>query len=572
MSEKEEIKQTAESPEETADTAKALQEYAEEEAAAAENSDSTDSKKKKKHERTPEEEKERALNSVKRRKKLKYGALATVITAVVIAIVVVVNIICGLLDSRFNWNIDLTSSGLYQIDEQTIGYLNQLNSDVKITVLADGSYFLENSTLKVVAETLTRFKTESNGHISVDYVDPNKNPEAISVYKQNYSGNLSVADVVVSSGELVRVVSFDDIIRQNQDFDYSTYSYNTTMTFVGEQSLISAIMGVTDLNPVKIGMIDQINGQSIYDERDSGSYQIMQTLLEKNNFEYESLDLATAELSADYDLLILCSPANDITEAQTEKLSNYLNNNNQYGKKLIYFGSAFKSGDTKNLDSFLELWGLSFGRSYVAEKNQSAAQVAALALSRGMAVGEIPVVKVNTDAEINAKYTATKLPVIAPLCCPITRLFEQNSGRNTYALLTTSDTCIEYPLDETSETFDADKAEQKSFDIAVLSESTFTSGSDTLKSQIIGIGSSYFLDYYIASSAGSYDNANYFITMLNTATGKENVLTIAEKSLDAKKITITDAQTNAIRMVTVFIIPLAVALIGIFVYVRRRNK
>lgn len=571
MSEKDEIKQTPETSEEASDTAEALKEYAEEEAAAAENGDA-DTKKKKKHQRTPEEEKERALNRVKRRKKFKYGTLSTIITLVVIAIVVVINVICGLLDNRFNWNIDLTSSGLYQIDDQTVEYLHQLNSDVKITVLADESYFLENSTLKVAAETLTRFKTESNGHITVDYIDPNKNPETVSVYKQNYNGELSVADVIVSCGELVRVIPFNDIIRQNQDFDYNTYSYNTTMTFVGEQSLISAIMGVTDLHPVKIGMIDKTGGQAIYDQRDSGSYQAMQTLLEKNNFEYESIDIATAELSADYDMLILCSPANDITEAQAEKLTNYLNNDNKYGKKLVYFGSAFKSADTKNLDNFLALWGLKFGHSYVAEKNESAAQVAAIALSRGMAVGEIPVVTANANAELNGKYTASKLPIIAPLCCPIERLFEQNSGRNTSALLTTSDTCVEYPLDETAESFDADKAGRKSFEIAAVSESTFTSGSDTLVSQVIAFGSSYFLDYYIASSAGNYDNANYFITVLNSATGKENVLTIAEKSLDAKKIAITDAQTKAIRNVTVLVIPLAVALLGIFVYVRRRNK
>ena len=37
-------------------------------------------------------------------------------------------------------------------------------------------------------------------------------------------------------------------------------------------------------------------------------------------------------------------------------------------------------------------------------------------------------------------------------------------------------------------------------------------------------------------------------------------------------MTITDSQANAIRNVTVFIIPIVVALIGIVVYVRRRNK
>lgn len=574
MSEKDEIKQTPESAEAqendaALDTAAALKEYAEEEAAgAAEPAASEDSgkkEKKKKSNRTPEEEKERALNSVKRRKKLKYGALATVITVVFVAIVVVINVICGVLDKRFNWNIDLTSRGLYEIDEQTVNYLHQLSDDVKITVLADENFFLENSLLKVAAETLTRFQTESNGHVKIEYIDPNKNPEIISVFKQNYSGDLEQADLVIENGDLVRVVSFDDVIRVDQSFDQSTYSYTKSYTFIGEQTLVSAIMGVTDLNPVTVGMIDMTNGSAIYDGRDAYNYQRILELLEKNNYNVVSVDIATAELGEEYDILMLCSPSNDLTEAQIEKLTAYLNNSGHYGKTMFYFGSPFKSANTENLDAFLELWGLKFGRAYAAEKNASAAQVATIALGT---VGEIPVVKVNADAEINANYEETNLPILAPLCCPIECLYGQNSGRNTYSLLKTSDTCVLYPLDDP----EATASEPQSSNVAVLADQTFSSGSMILKSQIVAFGSAWILDYRIGASAGSYDNANYFITLMNTATGKENVLTIAEKSLDQTKITITEAQATAIRNVTVFIIPLAVAVIGIFVYVRRRNR
>ena len=267
MSKKEEIKQELESAEKVS-AADALKEIAEEEqAAAASEEKDADSKKKKKHSRTPEAEKERALKSVKRRKKFKYGSLAAIITIVFVAIVVAVNLICGMLDERYNWNIDLTSQGLYQIDDQTVDFLHKLNDDVKITVLANEAYFLEDSNLKVLSETLTRFKTESNGHISVEYVDANKNPEAISVFKQNYTGDLQSGDVVIAKDDLVRVIAMSNggyrtngptsyLFEQNVSIDYSTYQQTSTLSFVGEQSLISAIMGVTDLNPVKIGMID----------------------------------------------------------------------------------------------------------------------------------------------------------------------------------------------------------------------------------------------------------------------------------------------------------------------------
>ncbi|MBR4201822.1 MAG: GldG family protein [Oscillospiraceae bacterium] len=595
MSEKDEIKQTPESadapekepetveaPEQAAenadapeefDTVKALREYAAEESEqAAETEKPEKTEKKKKRSRTPEEEKERALNSVKRRKKFKYGALATLITVVFVAIVVVVNIICGLLDKRFNWNIDLTSSGLYEIDEQTVEYLHKLNNDIKITMLADENIFQENSRFKVVAEIMNRFETESNGKIKIDYINPTKDPGAVSAFKQNYNGEFNQGDAVVQNGDLIRVVPFEDMIRTDQQFDQNTYSYVTNYSFVGEQSLVSAIMGVTDLNPVKIGMIDKVNGNYIYDQNDSFNFQRIQDLLDKNNYTMESVDISTAELTDDYDMLILCSPSTDLTEAQIAKLSDYLNNGGKYGRTLVYCGSPFKKGETKNLDDFLALWGISVGRSYAVETDDAKAQVATIALGGGQPFGGIPLVTVNPDASVNAGYQQTKLPILAPLCCPIERLYEQNSGRNTYPLLTTSDSCVLYPLDKTSDEFDVSKAEKQSVDVAVLADQTFTSGSETYKSQIVAFGSAWLFDYVIAGSAGSYDNANYFVTMLNTVTGKENVLTIAEKSLDVSQITVTDAQVKAIRTVTVLIIPLFVAVIGIFVYVRRRNK
>ena len=531
-------------------------------------------KKRKKRERTPKEEQERALNAVKRRKKFKYGALATAITLVVIAIVVVVNVICNVLDDRYNWNIDLTSSGLYQIDDKTVEYLHQLNSDIEISVMADESYFLDNSMLKVVDETLNRFKAESNGHITVGYYDLAKNPDIANSVKGDYSGELSLGDVVVKSGDLVRVVPFDDIIKTTQDMDYQTYSYTNKYSFIGEQSLVSALMGVTDLHPVKVAVINKTNGNAIYASQDEGCMEMLKNLLNKNNYNVTELDIATDALTDEYDLAVLCAPYNDLSESQISKISDYLNNGGTYGKDLIYLGSPYQQLTLPNVDAFLELWGLKVSPAIMYDSNDMTAQRVQTFLSYLSNVGaisEIPAVKA-TDDELNAGFTGSTLPVVAALCRPVEVLFESNSGRAVAPLLTTPDTCYLFPLGESSDNFDKDAAEKSAFNVAAYSTTTFTSGSDTYSGRVVAFGSAWFLDYVVGSSAAAYDNADYFVKMLNTLTGKESVLTIAEKSLDTTKITVTEAQGKAIRMVTVFCIPLAVALIGIIVYLRRRNR
>ena len=127
-------------------------------------------------------------------------------------------------------------------------------------------------------------------------------------------------------------------------------------------------------------------------------------------------------------------------------------------------------------------------------------------------------------------------------------------------------------MDEPADDYNMSTAEKGVFNVAVLAEQNFIANGDTFKSRLVAFGSPLFVDYFIGGSSGSYGNANYFITVLNNVSGKDNAITVASKSLDTTKISITELQAKTIRTVTVFAIPAAVALIGILVYVRRRNR
>ena len=75
-------------------------------------------------------------------------------------------------------------------------------------------------------------------------------------------GSFEQGDIVISCGELVRVAKFDDVLRQESSIDYTTYTQVVNYTFIGEQTLISGIMGVTDLNPIKVAVITKNNGNA----------------------------------------------------------------------------------------------------------------------------------------------------------------------------------------------------------------------------------------------------------------------------------------------------------------------
>ncbi len=547
--------------------AEALKDAAKEAADGAEKSE----KKPKKHQRTPEAERERALNKVKRRKKLKYGTLATVITLVVIAAVIMVNVIVSKLDKRYNWNIDLTSAGDYQIDEQTTDYLHQLKDDIRMVMLADEAQFDDYKELKVLSETLKRFQSESNGKITLEFIDPTKHPEVQNLYLQNTNETATTGSVIVKCGELVRLVPYTDLLTIDSDYDYTTGQQKSETKFIGEQSLISAIIGVTDLHPVKVGLINKTGGQALYHQNEQYCYQRLSELLKKNNFDATDIDIANDEISADYDFVILCSPCNDLTEAQIKKLSAFLNNDGKCGKSMVYFATPFVLTEQKNLGNFLAEWGVAVENAVIVESDDAKGQIVNTSLQQ-LPLSNIPVVTYNPDALLNANYKPSAVPIVTPYHCSIRTLFEENSGRNTYPLLTTSQTAALMPLDATAESFSMDKAEKGVFNVAVETDMNFIAGGETFKSRLVTFGSPLFVDYFIGGSSTSYDNSNYFITMLNTLSGKDNPITIASKTLDPAKITITEAQAKMIRTVTVFVFPAVVALIGILVYIRRRNR
>lgn len=570
MSNNEEKNLTPDTEETTEDTN--FTEVSEEQETPAADTAEKDSQKdeKKKKNRTPEAEKERALNQVKRRKRLKYGTLATVITVIFIAVIIAVNIICGILDSRFNWNIDMTSSDLYEISPDTIDTLSKVDKDIHLIVLAAEDYFLTNTQLKVMAETIDRFKEESNGHITSEYVDMTKNPEIVRKYNANYNGDFSIGDTIVVCGELVRVIPFDDMIATEQSIDYNTYSYVNSYTFKGEQSLLSAVMGVTDLHPVKVAVIDKMGGNDIHYQYEMYNLQSLLSLLEKNNYQYDELDLMNDSVDpATYDMAILLAPYTDLNDTQVKKLNDFLYNDGQYNKQFVYFASVFQQ-DLKNLNDFLDTWGIEVSGSYVSEGNTNAAQQVNTALG---VQPEVPVPQIQ-ESDYSAKLANAKLPVVLPLARPLIQKYETNSGRTTEALLKTNDSTYLTPMDlteEQAESFDPDQAEHGSYALAVMSTQNFTFDNVQHTSRLLAFSSSWMLDPYITQSK-SYGNSDYLITVLNAMTGKEAVATIAEKSLNPSEISISAGQVKVIQIIVVFIIPLIVAVLGIVVFIRRKNK
>ncbi len=547
---------------------------------------------------------EKRQQKLKIRKKLKYGGLATTVTVIVIAVVVLLNIIVTQVAKRYpNVVFDLTTSNMYQISEETLDYIKNLEQDVEIAVSTEESNFDTNSTYKVISETIEKYAGYSD-HISVTYFDTTKDPDILKKYQELYGNTIDAGKIIVTSGERIKVYDcFNDMFEvDEQAYQYYYYygygSLSDCITgFKGEQILTTAIMNVTDSNPKSVGIISNSNGSSIYSSTKANVYAMaaMQTLLDSNGYDVAELDIVTDELdTTKYDILVLPAPAVDLTMDAVTKLKDYLYNDGNLGKQLVYIAD-FTQASTPNLDAFLKEWNIAVDNSYVNDEDSSSNQAAQIVLGNGRAYS-FPRVSISADEAYNGNLNNNSLPIVAPMARPIDEL-KANNGRTVNPLLTTSGNSYRYLLGErtgsTEENFSAEDTTEPAADAAV-EETTTTSfdtasaprgenvvmalcrdqqstGSDFIESDLIYIGSMSILDANLLSDS-SYNNAEYFIGLMNAVCGKEDNIVIAAKDLTKTTISATETQLKVLRAVVVFIIPLVVIAIGVVVAVRRRYR
>ena len=529
------------------------------------------------------EKKKRSFN----KRKFKYGFVATVITLVFIAVVIVVNLIVGILTDRKNLKLDLTENQLFEVSQDSIDYVKSIKKDVEIAVMKNESYFTTGSTYtKMVLETLEKYKNYSD-HIKLDYYDIASNPDVVTKYSSSYNGEIKEGDIVVASGDRVKVMSVDDLFTFQSDY----YGNSSITGYKGEQELTSAIMSVTDANPIKVAFISKYNGSAIYHSDNAYSISALYSMMDKNGYEVSEIDIMSDELSPeDYDITVLPAPINDLTEDCITKLDDFLYNGGDLDRDLIYIADVLQYS-TPNIDDFLEVWGIEIGGSIVYESSNDKSQY--VTTMKGQLSAPIAVIGDETYSE---GLSNTKLPIIAPLSRPVNLLFDANVDRTTSALLTTSDTAFLYPLEmqtaeeaqakadasenedateaETEETteFDPDSAEKSQQNVmAVATKTNMDSENKAHVNNVMVIGGATILDQVLLYSS-SYNNAEYIINSVNKMCGKENGIIIAEKDLSVQTIDITSSQIKAISRVVIFVIPLIVVASGIVVFIRRRNR
>lgn len=516
-------------------------------------------------------------------KKLKHGTLSVIFTVVFTAVLVLINVVATTLFDKYPITVDLTKDKIYSASKESEDYVKKVKDKVLVTVFASEDDFSGFSEYNKQAVELLKNYCKINSNLSYRFVDIDSNPEIARNYdsvkafdivfeiKGEAKGNevkrvrnVSMVDLVNFKDEFVEQVTNTgatvDTLAQQYSQQYGDdrsflYAYKDNIeSSNADQAFVSALMAITDPDPQTVTVLTGRN------ELTQVAY--FQQVLKANGYNVNSVDITSENIPDDTSIVLIPAPKNDYMDEEIDKLDKFLDNAGKLGKQMIYIAS-FSQDKTPKLDEFLAEYGIKVGEGAVCESDKT---------------NYYGYPYVTTTGEISDNFKEslqTKEPkIITALCRPVSTLFDTKDMTSAVKYVQSSKNAYSAKINVAATGLDIGDhlSEGQQGYMAVGTRAAFGEGDDdNTYSNVIVFGSEYMVsDQYLADS--HYQNSEYFLSVINGLTHKTQGVTIKPKTVTATLFDINDMQKNVLKWTFCLILPAAVLVLGIVIWVRRKNK
>ena len=496
---------------------------------AAVNEAAQEGSEKKKHKPDPKK-----LVGTISKKHIKNGSYSMAMAAIFIVIIVVINMIVGAIPSKYS-QIDVSSSKLYTIGDETKKVLKALDKDVTIYQIAQSGS--EDDT---ISNLLKRYEDESK-HIKVEVKDPVVNPKFASEYTTD---DLAANSLIVVCGDRNKVISYNDMY--STSVDYNTWQQTTT-GFDGEGQITSAIGYVTSED---LPIMYTLSGHGEKDLDSSFKEDI-----QKANIDIKELNLLTeGKVPDDADCLMIVSPTSDISEDEKAEILDYL----EAGGKAMIF-SDYTQDDLPNFDAVLVNYGVKRAEGIVFEGDSQ---------HYGMQMPYYLVPTVNsTDA--SSETASAGSYVLAPYAQGIQKTDDVRDTVTIDSILTTSDQAYSKINMQSSQIEKEDGDVDGPFDLGVAITEKLDDDKET---QIVYYSTANLMESQVNQMV-SGGNEKLLLESLSwmTSTDESSSVSISSKSLQSASLTVTDYDAAFWKICTIGLIPGVFLVAGFLIWLRRRK-
>lgn len=489
-------------------------------------------------------EKKKKKKSPLSSRKFKKGGFAIILTCLVIVAVIVINIIVNVLQTKVpTLSIDMTGQNLYELSESSKELVRSIDEEVTISVMAREDVYTQADNYFLQANALLKKYAAENDKIKIEYVDLQANPTYVNKYPDE---TITECSYIVSCGDKYKYLNVSgDLFTVGTDY---TTGSNYVQESNVESAVTTAIYFVTADNLTKVAVLNGFSSET------QTNLENLTSVLKSNNYDIEEVNLLTSDIPEDCDMAILFMPTSDLTDEATARVTDYLNNNGEYGKNLFYVPTYTKL-DQPNIDSILEEWGMSLGQGIIAETDSS---------YRPLANDYYCSIYDYTASQYVSGLSDTTRYLIGAYTRPV--MIEDTSTVSSLATSSESSALRSFDADET---WDPTQHVEGAFNVGAVSKKTVDGNSSTLT--VWGSAMSFFSSWFNSSTA--YVNNEYFVNLFNILTNREDSpLNIESKSTQSPQLGIMTDQINVLAPLFAYVVPLVVLVIGFVIWIRRRHR
>jgi ABC-type uncharacterized transport system involved in gliding motility auxiliary subunit len=473
------------------------------------------------------------MHSEEARRAGKYGTSALLATALGIVLLGML----AFLSTRYHARWDWTEAGSHSLSPQTLTLLEGLERDVEVTALYSAI------TAPPARELLDRYRYVSD-RFKVRFADPQAQPglvRGLGISPEQLEGGLIHLTI---GGESVEVRELT------------------------EEKLTNAIVKLTRREQKMVYFLTGHNERPVEGEGADGGegFAFARSALENENYRIDTLLLAAkGEVPEDADVVVLAGPTRPLFVTEHEALDRYLERG---GSLLVLVDPRAKT----DIYEDLERWGVDVGDDVIVDRVQGlfGRPVSPLAAQ----YGDHPITRELRDATLF--HVARSV-----------RPGSAGEGDVTTLVLTSEASWGERDLDRF---FGDAKAELGGDDLAgpvsiavaaILSPAVDreedapdeeggegAESEDQKRGRLVVVGDS---DFAANQLIGEFRNRDLFVNSVNWLLGDVEAITIRPGQARASRMQLTGEQFLQIRYLSLFVLPEAIAALGVFAWWSRRR-
>lgn len=483
----------------------------------------------------------RDLNRYLAKRSARYGLNAFVLSF----LVAVILLLMGFISERHAWRKDMTSTREYSLSDKSERVLQGIRQRVDIYV------FFDRST-RDAARDLLREYTRRNRQLRLHVEELNKDPERAERF-----GVSSLGTIVFDAGEKVERIQT-----------------------LGEEDVTNALIKVSRPGRKKVYFLTE-HGEKDIESRGIAGYAAVADALRRENYEPVSLSLARAtQIPADCEVLVIAGPKSGLLDHEMTAIQRYV----QSGRRLFcLFDPRFQCG----LEMYLRAWGVHVGDDRVVDPSPT-----------GQLMGRGATTPLVNRYGVHPITRQFRQPTYFELVRSV-RPWYLYQGRAESAVLAFSgeQSWADGDVHGGSVRFGDDDdlagpvplAMAVRLDVeglhpelesavsvptpgdAIVEPSTLqaSGAASAHESRLVVVGDSDFANNRNFTDMG---NGNFFLNCVAWLAQDEDLIAVRPKPVDRRSVSMTKAQIGVLNLIVLGVVPGLVALIGIFVTLRRRAR